>query len=383
MKFLRSLSKKNIEGKVYLLRIDLNVAFEKESYRLDAVLPTLKFLLNRGAKIVILSHYGRPRPLRGVSGVKFQVSKGNRKFSLKPFAGIIRRKLGTEVKFLPGFDFQKLRWEILTGRDRVYLLENLRFHRGEEENDAAFARNLASLGDAYVNDAFAVCHRKDASVVAVAKFLPSYAGFVLEREIKFLSGVAGKVVHPFTVIIGGVKVADKIELLKKFSKRADYFLLGGGPANTFLKAAGMNIGKSVYDPRLVRLARQHLASGNVFFPSDVKAARSQIFDIGRKTAARFADIVLDSQKIIWSGPPGFYHEKEWSEGTRVLWEAIRKNRKATVVVGGGETAASVRLINETPESLMKKRKNIHFSTGGGAMMEFLAGKKLPGIEALK
>ena len=384
MKLLRTLPKKKIKGKVCLLRLDLNVIDEdpQEMHRLLASLPTMRHLLACGAKIVVVSHRGRPE-------------KPDRALSLKLFAPVLSKKLKTDVVFLPhalptakqwGMDFDHLRWNIATSPKRIFMLENIRFFPGEERNDAALARSLASLADFYVNDAFAVCHRKNASVSAVAKFLPSYAGLLLEREIASLGKAMKKPKRPFVVIAGGAKVREKLDLMKIFWKSADSFLLGGAVANTCFAAEGEDVGNSVYDKTVLSEARKYAKAGKVYLPLDDLQYKRKILDIGPQTAEEYARIIGHAKTILWSGPVGFYHEKRFASGTEKIWRAVisrAKDKNVFAVVGGGETVASLELAGETPDSLGKKRKNIFISTGGGAMVEFLAGKKLSGIEALE
>lgn len=384
MRLLRSLPKKKIAGKVCLLRLDLNVIDEdpEDMHRLQASIPTLKLLLSSGAKVVIISHRGRPE-------------RPDRALSLKLFVPILKKKLKTDVVFLPhalptskqwGMDFDHLRWNIATSSKKVFLLENIRFFKGEEKNDIALARSLASLADFYVNDAFAVCHRKNASISAVTKFLPSYAGLLLELEVASLGKAMKKPSHPFAVIIGGAKVKEKLDLMKVFWKNADAFLLGGGIANTCFAAEGEDIGNSLYDETLLRDAKRYVKAPKVYLPLDDLQYKRKILDIGPQTAEEYSRIISHSKTILWSGPMGFYHEKRFSKGTEKMWRAVVSRTKAKdtfSIIGGGETIASMELIGESPVSLAKKRKNIFVSTGGGAMIEFLAGKKLPGIEALK
>lgn len=370
MQLVSSLTKSDIKGKTCLLRIDLNVIEkEKDNYRLIAVLPTMRFLLSRGANIVILSHRGRPK-------------KRNSQDSLCSFVNTIAKNLDEPVKFFPSFDWEKIRWEIASSDGRIFMLENIRFLASEEKNDILLARSLASLADFYVNDAFAVSHRMNASVCAVTKFLPAYAGLGLEKEIIALQKIKENPVRPLVVLIGGVKTADKIDIISTFLPQTDAFLLGGGIANTFLEAMGFPVGDSIRDRAFLKKAKQFLKSGKIVFPEDFIISKNKILDIGKKTQKEFSDFIALAKTIIWIGPLGFYHKTAWSGGTRSAWRAILKNKKAFVLAGGGETIASLKLVSKTPESLMKKRKNIYFSTGGGAMVEFLTGKKLPGIVAL-
>lgn len=371
MRTLSSCTKSSIRGKVCLLRIDLNVhETEKNNYRLVTVLPTMRFLLSRGATVVLVSHQGRPK-------------KKNFSDSLRPYARVIQKYLGESVKFFPTFDWEKIRWDIATTGGKVFLLENIRFLDGEEKNSIALARALASLADFYVNDAFAVSHRAHASVHAITKFLPSYAGLSLEKEILSLQKIKESPPRPAVVLVGGVKTADKIEILSALLPQTDAFLLGGGVANTFLAAMSFPVGKSVYDTAFVPRAKKLLQSGKIVFPEDFVISKNKILDIGKKTQKEFSEFVALAKTIIWVGPLGFYHKKVWSGGTRALWKAVLKNKKAFVLAGGGETIASLKLVSQKPEILMKKRKNIYFSTGGGAMVEFLSGKKLPALEVLR
>ena len=227
----------------------------------------------------------------------------------------------------------------------------------------------------YVNDAFAVSHRKNASIVAITKFLPSYAGLLLEKEIGNLDKVMRVVRRPFTIVIGGAKTADKIEVLEYFSKKADWILLGGGPANTFLKAVGIDIGKSIYDPKLVSLARRMLRNENIILPVDFRKEKGRMLDIGPYTEKKFSEIIRSSKTILWNGPMGRFEKKTFARGSEVIAQAITKSR-AFSVVGGGET---VMLISQL--GLLKKFDFV--STGGGAMLAYLAGEKLPGIAALQ
>lgn len=373
MKNILSVSKESFSGKTVLVRVDLNVSFEDkaETRRLLSALPTIEHCLARGAKVVILSHFGRPTP------------RTREESSLKPFGKIFAEKLRTDVRFFPHFDFPRIRWEVATRPERVFLLENLRFEKGEEKNDPAFSRSLASLGDIYVNEAFSVSHRAHASVSGITKYIPAYAGISLVNEIEALGRGMKKIKKPFVVIAGGAKAADKLELLSALAKRADAFLLGGAPANTLLKAEGFPVGKSLYDKGSVGFFKKFPFPEKIIFPADWVVSEGRILDIGQETRKTFGRIISSARTILWSGPVGFYHKEKWSSGTRAIWKAILTNKKASAVIGGGETASSVRLVGKTPESLMRQRKSIFFSTGGGAMIEFLSGKKLPGIVALE
>ena len=260
----------------------------------------------------------------------------------------------------------------------VFLLENLRFLPGEEKNDPKLAKALASLADFYVNDAFAVSHRADASISAITKFLPSYAGMELENEIKFLSHVMTKPRHPLVIILGGAKASDKLGVIAYFKKRADAFLLGGGPANTILEARGVDIKKSIEDsdPKDAASVKKIAAYSTVVIPHDFVWGNSMILDLGPKTVRTFERKVAAAKTILWSGPIGMIDRKPYDRGSIKLARAIAKNKKVFSVAGGGETVMFLKKIH-----LDKKFSFI--STGGGAMMDFLAGEKLPGLTALE
>ncbi len=365
---------KKFRGKTCLLRVDLNAkpGREKKFLRVEAVLPTIKTLLKNGNKVVILSHRGRPRvgrtsPRHGAGRPK--------QFSLRPFAAILEKKLNQEVVFLPA-----LPRVVVPRNNKVFLLENLRFWKGEEKNDLRFARRLARLADFYVNDAFAVSHRRDASVSAITRYLPSYGGLLLEKEIKNLGGILKYTTHPFVVVIGGAKIGDKLGIIDYLWNKADYFLLGSGPAATFFAAKGLPIGDSLVDRDSIPKIKKFVGSKKLVLPLDVKIKNKQILDIGEKTAKNYSAIISKARTIVWNGPVGMFERKEFSEGTKAIWRAILANRKAQTVVGGGETLASFRLLKTKSYKL---KANIFLSTGGGAMLEYLSGKKLPGITALE
>ncbi len=262
----------------------------------------------------------------------------------------------------------------------IFLLENLRFLPGEEKNDPKLAKQLASLADFYVNDAFAVSHRADASVAAITQFLPSYAGLELEKEITFLSHAMGRPKKPFVFIVGGAKAADKLSVIKYFKNKVDWFLLGGGPANTILAMRGMDIKKSIKDEErgsaAVGALKKIVSYKNILLPLDFQWSHDAILDIGPKTAGAFAAKIAQARTVIWSGPISFIGKKKYERGSLQLARAIAKNRRAFSIAGGGETVMFLKKVR-----LDKKFSFI--STGGGAMLDYLAGEKLAGIEALK
>jgi 3-phosphoglycerate kinase len=367
IRYLRAAKAKDIAG-VALLRLDFNT---EDDWRMRAVLPTIKFLLKHSAKVVIISHRGRP-------------AGADKKFSLRPNARQLERLLGgRKVIFIPTFDFARARAVIARApRGSIILLENLRFAPGEEKNDVRFARELASLGDFYVNDAFAVSHRANASVAAITKFLPSYAGLELEIEITSLSRAMRRPLHPLVFIAGGAKAEDKLEVIKYFHARADWLLLGGGPANTILSLRGVDVKKSVRDTNASDLREMRLLSRSrkVLIPVDFRWHGDFIWDIGPKTVAEFSKKIATARTILWSGPLGLIEKPAYARGSiaiaRAVARATAKPRGAFSISGGGETVMFLKKYH-----LDKKFSFI--STGGGAMIDFLAGKKLPGIVALE
>lgn len=332
---------------------------------MKAVVPTIKFLLKNGCKIVILSHRGRPQGR-------------DSKFSLRGDALDLAKLLKKKVAFIDHFDFTRIRRMVAASPARsVFLLENLRFTKGEERNDPKFAKQLASLGDFYVNDAFAVSHRADASVVAVTKYVPSYAGFELEAEIVHLSRVMVRPKCPLVVIVGGAKVSDKLGVVRYFRNKANWFLVGGGPANTLLAVHGMEVKKSLCEQGSDKATIRKISRyPNLVLPVDYVWYQSAIVDIGQKTCAAFVKKIAGAKTIVWSGPLGLIDVRRYERGSRIVARAIVKNRRALSVAGGGETVMFLKKIR-------LDKKFTFISTGGGAMLDFLAGKKLPGIEALK
>ncbi len=380
MKYLSELDLKNYRGQTALLRIDLNVekGGKLDSYRLEATLPTMRLLRTHGIKIVILSHRGRPIN-----------NKDKTQYSLAPFGAIIAKKMGEKVNFIIGARMGAIKKAVENAKANIVLLENLRFFAGEETNDPTFSKVLAELGNFYVNDAFAVSHRKNASVCAITQFILSYAGLNLEQEIKNLNEVMKNNAHPFTIILGGAKIMDKLGVMQNFWNKADTFLLGSGYANMVLQ--GEDIQKE--DQKFLEKIAN---SKKVIFPVDVKVGKEGILDIGKDTIKMYENIIAKSNAIIWNGPVGLFEKKGFEEGTRAVWNAILKNKKARIVIGGGETVASLYALIKTDINADERGMHPHqsayhistnprlfLSTGGGAMLDYLSGKKLPGIEALK
>ena len=372
IRFLRTTNKKSISGTA-LLRLDFNT---QDDWRMKAVIPTIKSLLNTSEKIVIVSHRGRPENVKILNG---KPSGYGKSLSLKKDSAELSRLLGVKVVFIPHFRFPEIKKTVAGApRDSIFLLENLRFLKGEEENSESLAKSLAELADFYVNDAFAVSHRANASIVAVTKFLPSFAGLEIEKEITFLGHVMLKPKHPFVFIIGGAKAGDKLGVIQFFKKKADWFLLGGGSANTMLDIRGVDIKKSLADTDQKSLAKLKAISDyrNIILPQDYVWHGNMILDIGIKTAKEYGKKIANAKTIIWSGPVGMTDKKTYQVGSMRIASAIVKNRKAFSVSGGGETVAFLKKYGFD-------KKFSFISTGGGAMLDYLAGKKLPGIEALK
>jgi phosphoglycerate kinase len=389
----KTLRDADVHGKRVLLREDLNVPMKDgtiaDETRITAALPTLRLLRERGAKTVILSHLGRPD------------GKPNPKYSLRPLAARLSELLGTDVRFvedcvgpaavaasraLPGGGFA--------------LFENVRFHPGEEANDPAFARELAQSGDLYVNDAFGTAHRAHASTAGVAAYLPAYAGLLMEAELAALARLTEHPEHPFVCAIGGAKVVDKVGVFENLLARVDAFVIGGGMANTFLAAQGIEVGKSLRDPDLMpaqRIIAMSLARGvQLHLPTDAVVADAfdaddtartvpldqvdggMILDIGPETARVYAAVLRAAKTIVFNGPMGVYEKPPYQNGTRVVGEAIADATRqgATSVVGGGDAAAAAHALGFADAMT-------HVSTGGGATLEFLEGKTLPGVAALE
>jgi phosphoglycerate kinase len=367
---MKTLKDADLKGKRVLVRADLNVPMKdgviQDDTRLQAVLPTLKYLLEQGCDVTVMTHLGRPG------------GKVVEKLRVKPVSEALNKLLGTEVK----------------------MLENTRFNPGEKENDPEFAKKLAGHGDVFVNDAFGTIHRAHASTVGVTEYLPSFAGLLVEKEVEVLSGILKNPAKPICLVIGGAKIDTKIGLLQKFVDMADYFLIGGALANTFLAAKGYQVGKSLYQEDKVDTAREFLMaaeakSKEVYLPADFVVSEEisseavaenvyldevepemRILDLGNATRKIFVSKIGEAGTIIWNGPMGMHEYPQFADGTKDAAEAIAES-DATSVVGGGD---SIDAINKFG---IDKKKFSHISTGGGAMLEFLEGKELPGLEALK
>jgi phosphoglycerate kinase len=382
-----------VEGKRVFLRVDFNVPLTPargvaDDARIRASLPTIQHVLERGARLVVASHLGRPK------------GGPDPQFSLEPVGARLAELLGRDVILTDepvGDGARKVVSDLRDGQ--VALLENLRFNPGEEANDEGFARALASYADVYVNDAFGTAHRAHASTVGMLKFVGERgAGFLMEKEIAFLSKLLGDVERPYLAVIGGAKVSDKIAVLESLAARVDKMLIGGAMANTFLKAQGKSLGKSKVEEDKLALARAFLKKAEeknvaILLPRDVLVATSldgpgramavgaipddgMALDIGPDTARGFADEISRARTVFWNGPMGLFEKKPFADGTLAVAKAIGANKRAVTVVGGGDSALAAEQAGITGEVS-------HLSTGGGASLEFVEGKTLPGIAALE
>jgi len=389
---LRTIRDVDVQGKRVLVRVDFNVPIENgkvlDDWRLRATLPTIRYLTERGAKVILLSHLGRPKVKR------------DEQFSLRPVAQRLSELLGQPVQFADDCVGEVAEQGVARLRaGEVLLLENLRFHAGEEANDEAFAQQLARLGDVFVNDAFGAAHRAHASVHAITKFLPSYAGLLMEREVTHLSRLLEAPEKPFVAVLGGAKVSDKIGVIRNLLTKVDALLIGGAMAFTFLKAQGYETGKSLVEADKLDLANALLREGKekgvelvlpvdvVVAESDAEDAATQVvpataipadkagYDIGPETANLFAERIRTAKTVFWNGPMGRFERTPFKAGTKAVAEALAQC-SGTTVVGGGETAAAAFEFGIA-------EKVTHVSTGGGAALELLEGRELPGVVALK
>ena len=381
----------NVKDKKVLMRADFNVPLDgncniTDDLRIVSALSTIKYCLEQGAaKIVLMSHLGRP---------KGQVID---KMSLKPVAARLQELLGMPVKMLNDCIGESVKNEVAQSADKIVLLENLRFYTQETKNDPNFAKQLAELGEIFVNDAFGTAHRAHASTEGVTHYLPAVAGFLLEKEMAYLGKVVENPERPLVTILGGAKVSDKIKMIENMMDKVDCFLIGGGMAYTFLKAQGQQIGASKLEADRIDLAKTILAkaaANNVDFilPIDHKVADKfdaeaavqfvdeipdgwMALDIGPKTIELFKEKLKTAKTIVWNGPVGVFEMTSFFKGTEAIAQYIA-TLTATSIIGGGDTASAVRKFNVVD-------KMSHVSTGGGASLELLEGLELPGIAALK
>ena len=382
----------DVAGKKVLVRVDFNVPLNDkgeitDDTRITASLPTIQYLLEQKAAVILMAHLGRP---------KGQVKP---ELSLAPVAKHLGKLLGKKILFAPdcvGEAAKAAAGKLKAGH--ILLLENLRFHKEEEKNDMEFAEQLASLADLYVNDGFGVSHRAHASVEGVTHFLPATAGFLLEKEIQYVGQAVTNPLHPFVAIIGGAKVSDKIGVISNLLDKVDTLLIGGGMANTFLAAQGHKMGKSLVEEDKLELAKELLAKAKknkvkLLLPTDLVMAAAfapdaahvtegvkhlnqeyMALDIGSETSKAYAEALAEAKMIVWNGPMGVFEMDAFCKGTEAVAKAVAKSR-AVSIVGGGDSVAAI-------EKLGLAKRITHISTGGGASLEYLEGKVLPGVAAL-
>lgn len=385
----------DLKGKRVLIRCDFNVPLDSnqnitDDTRIRAALPTLEYLVTQGAKVVVMSHLGRPK------------GKAAAEFSLAPVAVRLAELLGKQVEFADSDvvvdDSVKEKVAALKDGD-VLLLQNVRFRKEETDNEPGFAKELASLGDVFVQEAFGTAHRAHASTAGVADYLPCVSGFLIEKEVKFLGSVLQNPQRPFVAIMGGAKVGDKIKVIENLLTKVDTLIIGGGMSYTFYKAMGLEIGKSILDADNIDLAKMLLEKATslnvkLLLPVDIVCAdefsndakyqtysRDQIpsdmmgLDIGEETVKLYSEEIAKAKTVVWNGPMGVFEMENFAKGTKAIAEALAIS-DATTIIGGGDSAAAV-------EQFGLADKMSHISTGGGASLEFLEGKILPGISIIE
>ena len=382
----------DLKGKKVFVRCDFNVPMDEnqnitDNTRIVAALPTIKYLLERGCKLILASHLGRPK-----GEVKTE-------FSLAPVAKELSKLLGKEVimaKDVVGEDATEKAANLKEGE--ILLLENVRFHKEETENDKEFAKKLASMAEIFVNDAFGTAHRAHASTAGIAEYLPAVSGFLIEKELKFLGNAVNNPERPFVAILGGAKVSDKIGVIDSLLEKVDTLMIGGGMAYTFFKAQGYEVGNSICEIDKLDLAKNAMEKAKqkgvkLMLPVDTKIGKEfkpdtesktvawteipegwEGFDIGAKTIEMFKEELQKAKTVVWNGPLGLFEFDQFSIGTNEIAKTLSEI-DATTIIGGGDSAAAVKKAG-------LEDKMTHISTGGGASLEFLEGKKLPGIECL-
>jgi len=379
----------NMKGKRVLMRVDFNVPMDggvvTDDKRIRAALPTIQYVLDQGASLILMSHLGRPK------GAGFEAD-----FSLKPAAEALAKLLNKPVTMAPdcvGPEVEKLAKALKPGE--TLMLENTRFYKAEEKNDPEFAKKLAALGEIYVNDAFGSAHRAHASTEGVARFLPAVSGFLMQQELDYLSKATETPARPYVAILGGAKISDKIAVVENLLAKADTVIIGGGMANTFLAAKGYEMADSLVEAGSVETAKAIMAKagkklllpvdaviGDKFDAEaeskvvDVKKVPAgwRILDIGPKSVEKFGKVIKDAKLVVWNGPMGVFEFPKFAEGTFAIAKLIADSG-ATSVIGGGDSASAVKKAGVA-------KKMTHVSTGGGASLEFLEGKVLPGVAAL-
>ncbi len=388
----KSIQDVNVNGKRVLVRVDFNVPMDEnnnitDENRIEGALPTIQYLMQNGAKVILCSHMGRPK------------GEFNAKYSLAPVAKRLSELLGKEVKMAKdviGEDADAVVAALNDGD--VCLLENLRYHKEEEKNDPEFAKKLASYAELYVNDAFGTAHRAHASTEGVAHYLPAVAGFLIEKELRIMGGALENPARPFVAILGGAKVADKIGVITNLLEKVDVLIIGGGMSYTFQKARGAQIGKSMLDAGRIDLAKELMAKAEakgvkLLLPVDNYASNDfsndadkilcysmnipeefEGMDIGPETQKIFTDAIKDAKTVIWNGPMGVFEFPNFAEGTKAIAKALAES-DCISIIGGGDSAAAVAQMGYADQIT-------HISTGGGASLEFLEGIELPGVAAL-
>ena len=383
----------DLKGKKVLVRCDFNVPMDEnknitDNTRIVAALPTIKYLLENNCAVILCSHLGRPK------------GEFKPEFSLAPVAKELSKLLDKEVimaKDVVGEDANKKAKELQAGQ--VMLLENVRYHREETDNDPEFAKKLANMAEIYVNDAFGAAHRAHASTAGVAQYLPAVSGFLIEKELKFLGNALNNPERPFVAILGGAKVSDKIGVIDSLLEKVDTLIIGGGMAYTFFKAQGYEVGNSICELDKLDLAKEAMAKAKekgvkLMLPVDTKIGKEfkpdtesktvawteipegwEGFDIGEKSIEMFTEEIKNAKTVVWNGPVGLFEFDQFAIGTNAIAKTLSEI-DATTIIGGGDSAAAVK-------KARLQDKMTHISTGGGASLEFLEGKKLPGIECLQ
>ena len=383
----------NLNNKNILLRLDLNVPLKNgiitDHTRIDKILPIIQFLLSKNSKIIIISHIGRPK------------GKVNKELSLKPICESLEIKINKKIQILNENIFKLKRDDLFKNpEDQIVFLENIRFYEEEEKNDLNFSKHLAKFADLYVNDAFSCSHRAHASVCKITEFLPSFAGLQLETEINALKKVTSEIKRPVTCIVGGAKISTKIGIIKNLIPKFDNIIIVGGMANNIIKYKGNQIGKSINEKNCESIIKEIFETSNnysckIYYPEDVLVGKNMhdksqtkelneiadddfILDIGPRTINSIKDIIEKSKTVLWNGPAGYFENPNFSKGSyEIAKSIIKKNKNKSIysVVGGGDTIAVINQINTI--------RDFNFvSTAGGAFLEYLEGKELPGIKAL-
>jgi phosphoglycerate kinase len=377
-----------LKGKRVFMRVDFNVPMAEgkvtDDKRIKAALPTIKYVLEQGASVLLASHLGRPK------------GGPDPEFSLKAASEVLAGHLGKPVTMAPdcvGPEVEKIAAAMKPGD--VVMLENTRFHKGEEKNDLDLAKQMAALADVYVNDAFGSAHRAHSSTEGIARFLPAVSGFLMEQELEYLGRAVGNPEHPYVAILGGAKISDKILVVETLAAKCDKLIIGGGMANTFLAAKGLNMQDSLVEAEALETAKSLLAKlgEKLVLPVDAVVAdkfdaeaNSQVvdvdkipagwrmLDVGPKTLAAYKAALQDAKLVVWNGPVGVFEMPKFAEGTFALAKLLAESG-ATTVIGGGDSASAVKKAGVA-------KQMTHVSTGGGASLEFLEGKELPGVAAL-